>query len=553
MKGICLALACLVFGPVLDGPSTAISHGKAGALSMKVRDADRARLLSILSLAREGKFEEAKEQLSRTSLLPSISIHVADYGDDRAAAETAVNTAVAAWNKALEGKHSFALVDKEEEASLSIRFQKIAMTMNGGFAHPGCFGLELDSEARMNPARTRKGRLQIASEIPNLEVKHSPASLAHLVAKGIGSFLGLKETEMPGRMMGPDTHLPVLAHSPSADELKTLEQLEDFRSELARSISSHTAPNILMPTIKFSDLKKDGGECWRGEFVQYEFEFKNEGEAPLEIDVQPSCGCTVAQFDKQVLPGQTGKIVAKMNTSGFKGQVSKVITVTSNAAEPASTALIIQAKVKPTFEILPSDPVVVTLDTQGPSTREFTLRPLEDAEVDITEIVAQTKYLKPEIERVQTDSGRAFKVKLTFDESTPKGRFGLSLRIKSTSKREPNFNLPLTFEKGIYPLPPSMYIGSIKNDTKLPIVRSILVVGKAKPFKILEATCTDSNVTLAVAESKPGHEYKVTVTYAGGWPAGMINRMIVLKTDDPTQPAIEIPIMANVLTTPTQR
>ena len=53
----------------------------------------------------------------------------------------------------------------------------------------------------------------------------------------------------------------------------------------------------------------DAGEIGPGTLVKHEFVIKNTGRAPLEIkEVKPGCGCAVADFDRIVEPGASGKI-----------------------------------------------------------------------------------------------------------------------------------------------------------------------------------------------------------------------------------------------------
>ena len=41
-----------------------------------------------------------------------------------------------------------------------------------------------------------------------------------------------------------------------------------------------------------------------------------------------------------------------------------------------------------------------------------------------------------------------------------------------------------------------------------------------------------------------GQEYRVTVSYAGGWEARSVQRTLTIATADPKQPEIRIPIQA---------
>src|SRR5215510_5288171 len=79
---------------------------------------------------------------------------------------------------------------------------------------------------------------------------------------------------------------------------------------------------------------KDVGSLPKGEKISVDFVIRNDGDAPLEItNVQPACGCTVADFDKVIPPQGTGKVHATVDTTNFAGPISKGVTVFTNSPD----------------------------------------------------------------------------------------------------------------------------------------------------------------------------------------------------------------------------
>ncbi len=66
-----------------------------------------------------------------------------------------------------------------------------------------------------------------------------------------------------------------------------------------------------------------------------EFKFKNVGKSPIIISrAKGSCGCTVPTWPKKpIMPGETAVIGVKYDTKRV-GNISKSITLYSNASEP---------------------------------------------------------------------------------------------------------------------------------------------------------------------------------------------------------------------------
>jgi hypothetical protein len=105
-------------------------------------------------------------------------------------------------------------------------------------------------------------------------------------------------------------------------------------------------PTGPLPTAQFSKVEHDFGTINEGQSVEYTYEVKNTGQAPLLIqDAKPSCGCTVPDWSKDPIPpGKSGFVKAKFDSSGKPGIQNKTITVTANTW-PKQTVLRFKAMV----------------------------------------------------------------------------------------------------------------------------------------------------------------------------------------------------------------
>jgi len=93
--------------------------------------------------------------------------------------------------------------------------------------------------------------------------------------------------------------------------------------------------------FKFNEEKHDFGKIPQGKPVSTQFSFTNIGEEPLILtSVQPTCGCTVADYTKTpVKKGDKGVINITYNAAAAGG-FTKAIVVTSNAATPQKNLVI---------------------------------------------------------------------------------------------------------------------------------------------------------------------------------------------------------------------
>lgn len=88
-------------------------------------------------------------------------------------------------------------------------------------------------------------------------------------------------------------------------------------------------------TVRFDKDTFDFGTIKDGDMVEHTYKFKNTGANPLMIDdVIATCGCTIPSYTKTpIAPGQNGEIKISFNSKGKAGNVSKSITVISNAEQ----------------------------------------------------------------------------------------------------------------------------------------------------------------------------------------------------------------------------
>lgn len=68
-----------------------------------------------------------------------------------------------------------------------------------------------------------------------------------------------------------------------------------------------------LPRLILDQPVHEAGEIEAGTTITHEFIIKNEGRAPLLIsEVRAGCGCIVPAFDKNIAPGDSGKVTISM-------------------------------------------------------------------------------------------------------------------------------------------------------------------------------------------------------------------------------------------------
>lgn len=92
--------------------------------------------------------------------------------------------------------------------------------------------------------------------------------------------------------------------------------------------------------ITFSEDRYNFGELDEGGKVEHTYSFTNTGKVSLVInDVRSTCGCTVADWPRVIIPpGKQGEIVVKFDSKNKAGKQSKPITIIANTI-PAKTKI----------------------------------------------------------------------------------------------------------------------------------------------------------------------------------------------------------------------
>ncbi len=99
--------------------------------------------------------------------------------------------------------------------------------------------------------------------------------------------------------------------------------------------------------FKFEVEEYNFGTIKQGDKASYDFTFVNSGKEPLIItEAHGSCGCTVPSYPKEpIAKGAKGVIHVEFNSTGKQGQITKTVTIASNA-KSGSKVLYIKGNVE---------------------------------------------------------------------------------------------------------------------------------------------------------------------------------------------------------------
>jgi hypothetical protein len=323
-------------------------------------------------------------------------------------------------------------------------------------------------------------------------------------------------------------------------------------AEAAKNTASEKAPRLTLV-----DPLKDFGTVAKGSKLDWAFTVKNTGDGDLQIlSANPTCGCTVAEFDKVIKPGQTGKVVAHVDTTNFNGPIQKAVNLSTNDPNNPGAQLTINAVVKPYVDAFPAGFVRFNLLQGESATQTVKLFSEEEAPFEIINVDApdhvKVAYRKIENVEERVQGGRPgqtqYVVDLTLNSATAKvGPLADKVFINTNSKFQPQYPISVTgVVRPTYTVVPNaLNFGEVTVGSAA-ATRSVMLRSNSKgDTSAFAVTKVESGLPGVAAEMKatevPG-EYEVTVKLDKNAKAGELNGAVKIFTSDKNLPVYELPV-----------
>jgi len=313
---------------------------------------------------------------------------------------------------------------------------------------------------------------------------------------------------------------------------------------------------VSAPKIEVLPETKDAGTVPKGQVIDVTFVIKNNGGSDLIIsDARPSCGCTVASFDKVVKPGGEGKIVSSVDTKSFSGPISKSILLVSNDPDRPQMNLFVKANVKPFVDVLPQ-PFVRFSVIKGDSGSQDVILLSEEKAFKPTIAETSQPYVKAELspagdkDLIPGRAGEQYKLHLTVTPDAPDGLLNAPIRIATGLSQQPTIEIPVSgiIRPRVSVTPVMVNFGNFTAG-KDPITRNIIVINNKPgvPVKVTRAVVSVPGFSTDIVPTQEGVSYTVVVKASEGVKKGSLQGTVKLFTSDKEKSVIELPLRGEVL------
>ena len=327
------------------------------------------------------------------------------------------------------------------------------------------------------------------------------------------------------------------------------------------------------PRLTIIEPVKDYGTIPKGEKLDWSFVVKNTGDADLQIiAAKPGCGCTVADFDKVIKPGETGKVTAHVDTTAFAGPIAKSVTLETNDPTTPTSQLTIHAIVKPYVEAFPAGFVRFNLLQGDADSQTVTIYSDEDDPFQVTSVETpapepgKDSWIKASFEKITNEGDLApnvgkpgqnqYKVKITVGGPDARvGPLAEKVRIVTNSKHQPEYLVSVAgvIRPPFRVEPIALNFGEVTPAdgaaTRMVIVHSNNMK-TPESFVVSKAESSNSAVVTSVKPTANKGEYEVTLQIAKDAKPGDVDGTVKIFTNDKVIPIVTVPMKATIKAAP---
>ncbi len=299
----------------------------------------------------------------------------------------------------------------------------------------------------------------------------------------------------------------------------------------------------------------DAGSVARGQKVSHAFEIRNDGRAALEItQVKPTCGCTVAEYDRQIAPGAAGTVRAVIDTKSFRGPIAKSVQVFTNDPENPRLNLVLKANVYARVEAEPGYARFVTVEGEGRQTSIQTMWSSEKPDLQVLGVESPYPFVKASHREASGDErqpgieGRQWRLEITLEPDAPVGPLADYLKVRTNHPQQRLYELPVSgFVRPVLSVVPRIADFGRRELTE-PQTASLEIKNLSSSAVELSAATTDLRGLAAELESvEAGRLYKLLLTLEPGMTAGPFEGVVRITTTSRRQPLLEVSVKGVVL------
>lgn len=293
----------------------------------------------------------------------------------------------------------------------------------------------------------------------------------------------------------------------------------------------------------------DAGKVPVGEDIEAVFTIENQGTAPLEItQVQPACGCTVAEYDETIAPGAKGTVKAVVDTTSILGPNAKAITIYTNDLENPRIQLTVKSDVQPFLTMEPGYARFTSfVHDDRDQTNPQILWTTDFEGLEVTGVESPQPWIEvayrpaSETELSENGSGNQWRIDITLAKEAPVGPVAERVLLRTNHPHQKVMEIPVSgFVRPMVAVtPPDVNFGKVDPSDEQQWGILVRNFGSA-PLEIETVSSTVPGIEVEVEPLQAGQQYKLVFTPTPAMAPGPFDGRVELKTNLPQQPTITV-------------
>jgi hypothetical protein len=397
------------------------------------------------------------------------------------------------------------------------------------------------------PAEPRvEAVIALVRDTPSVRVE--AADVRAEAAYAIGASLGLAGSPRPGSSMGRTDAPMRLKPVVMPDERRLARRVLELSGLLRKAAAEKRTVELGRPVavLQPAELRLEGVR--QGEPLQTSFEVSNQGDGELEYRVVPDCGCFTVGYTGTIAPGATSLVQVLADTSEFPGPFRKALYLYTNDPDTPVRRIPVESHVRPAYRFLgPATLAPVVLGESGGTVELFLAidpdRPFKVTAVEVSGATGQAVFepwsgqmADPELGEAATDR-QGYRIRVLLAPGVGPGRVTAGVFARTDDPKTPRLQKTFQVQQGIVAMPASIYFGEFRGAG----TAHVIVSRPGRPFQVLGLE-TDTDFVAPSLAPYRGSDYKLTVRIAKDAPKGRFSATVTIKTDDPGQPTVTVPV-----------
>jgi hypothetical protein len=314
-------------------------------------------------------------------------------------------------------------------------------------------------------------------------------------------------------------------------------------------------PGAVAP-LAVAEPAHDFGKLVKGDNVTHTFVLRNIGDEPVNVVfIKPSCGCTVAEFDKVIPPGGEGRVTAALDTMTLTGKASSALEVFAEGHETALATLVLSAEVVSKLYAHPGYARWIYVQHEAEGTISQTVYSSDGAEFEVLSVEPPMPAIEVSFrpataeERQAKATGSQWVVDATLDSAAPVGAITGFLTVQTTHPLQKVMQVPVSgfVRPTLFVEPPRGDFGTLK--IRAPRRATYQVRNFAtEPIALTGAATDVPGISVKVEPVEEGRRYNVVLELdPAAMAEGPFAGELRLTTDSEKVPTLTLDLSGNLV------